>query len=899
MLSDLRFRLRAIFKRGAMEQELDEEVSEHIARETEKLVRQGMSRADAERKARIAFGGVNRIKDDTRDARGTVLLESIAQDMRYAWRGLRSKPGFTAAVLIALGLGIGANTAMFGVVDRLLFRPPNFLRAPDRVHRIVMQYSWNGERRLDNSHSYKRFLELTAVPSLEKTAVVAQRGIDVGVAAEAEEKQVATASATLFDFFDVRPVIGRFFTSAEDTLPTGAQVAVLGHDYWRSHYGGSADVLGKTLFLAAVPYTIIGVAPRGFSGFSEEEAPAVYIPVTTFGYLRDNKFYTHYGWTWLNMYARRRPGAKVEAADADLTSAFQRSWAVEGEIGGYKSWPTAQAAGARAFAVPVHTARGPDAGAESRVATWVMGVAIIVLLIACANVANLLLTRAAGRRRETAMRLALGVSTRRLLQQLLTESVLLATLGGIVGVALAVWGARALGALFLQGAEPVAVGKDVRTLVFASVVTLTVALLPGLAPALAAMRHDVAGSLKAGVREGTYRRSRARTALLLFQGALSVVLLVGAGLFVRSLNNVRSTRLGYDVERLVVVYGRTRARLTPAEMDALGTRLLNAATTTPGVHSATLVASIPFAGNEGRGFPSFPGADTVRIRRGQRYMIQAGNTRYFETVGTRILRGRGFTVDDRANASPVVVVNQAMADRLWPGEDPLGKRVRFGEESNPYLTVIGVAENMRGSSIENASENWYYVPWEQYRAIFGGDFLGILIRVNARASDYTDVLRRKLLDEMPGSSFVRAMPMRELVASRQRSWEFGAKMFVAFGVLALGLAAIGLYSVIAYAVAQRSHELGVRMALGASVRDVVRMVVGQGVAFAVTGIVIGGAIALWAGKFIEPLLFAQKARDPLVFALVGTVLLVAALLATLGPAWRAMRVDPTVALKSD
>lgn len=280
-------------------------------------------------------------------------------------------------------------------------------------------------------------------------------------------------------------------------------------------------------------------------------------------------------------------------------------------------------------------------------------------------------------------------------------------------------------------------------------------------------------------------------------------------------------------------------------------------------------------------------------------MLQAGNASYFATTGTRILRGRGFTEADRGNSPPVIVVNQVMAERLWPGEDPLGKQVRIGEETHPYMTVIGVAENMRGSSIENPSENWYYVPWEQYQTIFGGEFYGILVRVNGRGQDFAEVLRRKLIPEMPPNSFVRAAPLSQLVAPRQRSWEFGAKMFVAFGVLALGLAAIGLYSVIAYTVAQRSHELGVRMALGASVRNVLQMVVGQGVLFAVTGIAIGGAIALWAGKWIEPLLFAQKARDPLVFVVVGSALLVAALLATLGPAWRAMRVDPTVALKSD
>jgi hypothetical protein len=279
-------------------------------------------------------------------------------------------------------------------------------------------------------------------------------------------------------------------------------------------------------------------------------------------------------------------------------------------------------------------------------------------------------------------------------------------------------------------------------------------------------------------------------------------------------------------------------------------------------------------------------------------MLQAGTPQYFETVGTRILRGRGFTGADRANTLPVVVVNQAMAERLWPGEDPLGRQMRVGEQTNPLMTVIGVAENMRGRRIDDV-EHWYYLPWEQYRAIFGGGVRSVLVRVSGRAEDYVSVLRRRLLREMPGSPLVRALPLREVVARTQRSWEFGATMFVAFGALALGLAAIGLYSVIAYAVAQRTHELGVRMALGASVRDVMRIVVGQGLTFAAAGIAIGSIIALWAGKWVEPLLFEQKARDPFVFAIVGAVLLVAAVTATLGPAWRAMRVDPTVALRSD
>ncbi len=899
MWSDLRFRLRSIFRRSTMERELAEELLAHIERETQKYVRQGMDRAEALRRARLAFGGVDRIKDDTRDARGTATLDAVVQDVRYAWRGLRSRPGFTAAVLTALGLGIGANTAMFGVVDRLLFRAPAFLNDDDRVHRVFVQYVWSGESRMDVSHSYLRFKELSAVPSFDKTAVLSERTVDVGVGADARELPVAAVSATLFDFFSVRPALGRFFTVDEDRTPSGEHVVVLGYGFWQTNYGARADVLGKTLHVGAVAYTIVGVAPRGFTGMAEEAIPVAYVPITTFASTIQKSFFQEHNWSWLTMFARRRADVSIETASAQLSKAFQRSWDLERETTGKTNWPAASQAGARAFVAPVHSARGPAAGADSRVATWIMGVAIIVLLVACANVANLLLARAASRRRETAVRLSLGVSTRRLLQQLLTESLLLASLGGLVGLALAEWGARVLGALLLQSGEPLAVAQDGRTLVFVAAVTIGVALLTGLAPAFAALRHDVAGSLKAGVREGTYRRSRSRTILLVFQGVLSVVLLIGAGLFVRSLNNVRGLRLGYDVEPIVVVQGRVRAALTPAQVDALGARLLSAASATPGIQSATFAATIPFGGWESRGFPYFPGADTARIRRGLRYITQAGTPEYFATVGTHILRGRGITADDRANTPPVVVVNEAMADRLWPGEDALGKQMRLGEPSNPYMTVVGIAENIRGNRIDDAAENWYFLPWEQYRATLGGQFGVVLVRVNGRAEDHAEAVRRRLQQEMPGNSFLRATPLRALVSARQRSWEFGATMFVAFGALALGLAAIGLYSVVAYAVAQRSHELGVRMALGASVRDVMRMVVGQGVAFAIAGIAIGGIIALWAGKWVEPLLFEQKARDPFVFAVVGGVLLIAAVAVTLQPAWRATRVDPTVALRSD
>ena len=903
MLADLRFRLRALFQRDAMERELDDELRFHLDHEVEKLVHQGVPRAEAERRARLTFGGVERIKDDARDARGITTLDSLMNDLRYAWRGLRSKPGFAVPVILTLGLGIGANTAMFGIVDRLLFRPPDYIADADRVHRVYTSYMWDGELRTDGNFSYKRFLELRDLTSsFDRVVAVGYRDLAVGTGEDAREMRVGAVSATLFDLFRARPVLGRFFTPAEDTTPTGASVAVLGHSVWQTRYAGSADVLGKSLHVGSQIFTIIGVAPPGFVGVTVEASPVAFIPITTFSSSRGNTYYQSHNWGWLEIIARRKPGVSVAAANGDLSAAYARSWNLEAEsapVGRRRGYPLADSARAKGEVSSLHTGRGPQAGPDARIVSWVMGVAVIVLLVACANVGNLLLARAVRRRREIALRLALGVTRARLFQQLLMESLLIAALGGLAGLAAAQWGGQAIRALFLRAEDAGAVVTDARTLFFAGLVTLVVALITGLVPVVHALREDLAGSLKAGAREGTYRRSRLRTGLLLFQGALSVVLLVGAGLFVRSLWNVRSLRMGYDVDRIVYVEGNLRGvRLTSqADTSALNRRLLAAALATRGVRSASLTIGVPFWSFEGRGAPHVPGVDSLG-KLGQ-FFLQAGSPSFFETVGTRIVRGRGFTESDRANAPPIVIVSQSMADAIWKGRDAIGQQMRVGSDTAPMLTVVGIAENIRARRMRSEEELWYYLPIDQYEAQFGPAYQSLFARVDGRPEDYVESLRRRMQREMPGVGYVTAMPFRQLVAPRQRSWEFGATMFVAFGALALVLAAIGLYSVIAYAVAQRTHELGVRIALGAGVRDVLRMVLAQGVTFAIAGIAIGSGIALWAGRFVEPLLFSQSARDPWVYLAVAGVLLVVGIVATLRPALRATRVDPTVALRAE
>ena len=900
MLSDLRIRLRALFQRDAMEHELDEELRFHLEHEVEKLVAAGIPRAEAERRARLAFGGVERIKEDARDARGIATLDSLMNDVRYAWRGLRSKPGFAVPVILTLGLGIGANTAMFGIVDRLLFRAPEHLAAAERVHRVYTSYMWDGERRTDGNFSYKRFLELRDLTSsFDRVVAIAYRDLAVGTGDDAREMRVAAVSGTLFDLFEARPVLGRFFTPAEDTTPAGASVAVLGHSFWLSRYASDPNVLGTSLHVGSQIFTIIGVAPPGFVGITEEIAPVAFIPITTFASSRGDSYYQTHNWGWLEIIARRRPGVTVAAASGDLSAAYARSWNLEGETARRKPAPPADSVRARGEAASLHTGRGPQAGQDARIVTWVMGVAVIVLLVACANVGNLLLARAVRRRREIALRLALGVTRGRLFQQLLTESLVIAALGGIAGLAAAQWGGQAIRALFLRAEDAGAVVTDGRTLFFAGLVTLGVALITGLIPVVHVLRGDLAGSLKAGVREGTYRRSRLRTALLVFQGALSVVLLVGAGLFVRSLWNVRTMRMGYEIDRVVYIEGNLRGATlgSAADTSTLNQRLLGAAAAIPGVQSASLTVSVPFWSFEGRGVPRVAGMDSLG-KLGQ-FLLQAGSPSYFATIGTRIIRGRAFTESDRANAPPVVVVSQSMADAIWKGRDPIGQQMRIQSDTAPLLTIVGVAENVRARRMRGNQEFWYYLPIEQYEAHYGTAYQSLFVRVNGKPEDLAETLRRRLQREMPGAGYVTAVPMRQLVAPGQRSWEFGATMFVAFGVLALVLAAIGLYSVIAYAVAQRTHELGVRIALGADVRDVLRMVLGQGVAFAVAGIAIGSGIALWAGRWVEPLLFSQSPRDPAVYGAVAGILLLVAIVATLRPALRAARVDPTVALRAE
>jgi predicted permease len=466
-------------------------------------------------------------------------------------------------------------------------------------------------------------------------------------------------------------------------------------------------------------------------------------------------------------------------------------------------------------------------------------------------VANLLLARALARRREIAVRLALGVSRLRLIAQLGSESVLIAAVGGAAGLLFAQWGGTALRSFLLPGVASESIAWDRRTLIFAGAAVLVVATLVGLVPIVHAMRsRDFVGGLKAGAREGTRQPSRARAALLVLQVALSLVLLVGSGLFVRSLFNVTTLHLGYDVAPILYVQTELRNEvIPPVELAALKRRLLARAQSLPGVANAARVTTVPFYGSSSG--PIFvPGLDTSVINRHGEFTRQTASPEYFATAGTRIIRGRGFTAADMRTTPRVAVVTDAMARTLWPDQDAIGKCFKTGSDTMPCTTVIGVTENVRLETLGSDSALHYYLPIEQ-RSPAGG---GLFIRMSGDARHHAESIRRELQHLMPGTAYVTVTPFADILDVVARSWRLGAAMFTAFGALALVLSAVGLYAVIAHNVAQRTHELGVRVALGAQTPDVIRLVVGEGLRLGGAGLAVGVVIALAAAPWIAPLL---------------------------------------------
>ncbi|MCC6432308.1 MAG: ABC transporter permease [Gemmatimonadaceae bacterium] len=896
-------RLRAWRRRDVLDRELADDMLAHVQAIAEEFARQGMSRDEALSAARRQVGNLTAIREQSRAYWGFPWIENLRRDVRYAARGLRRSPGFTVTAVLTLGLGIGANAAMFGVIDRLMFRPFPLLRDQGTVHRVYLQTTIDGRTNSNSTFPYTRYKDLQRESrQFSEFAALSEWRMGVGTVGEdVVVRQVAGVSASLFAFFDAPPVLGRYFTAAEDSLPGGALVAVLSHEVWRTAFS-AGDVIGRALKIGSLTYTIIGVAPRGFAGAFSGKTPELFVPITTIpanlGPWNVQTYYTNYQWDWTDVLIRRKPGVSVAAASADLTHAYIRSRSAARLIN-----PRVMADSLvhpAAIAGAARIAAGPGAGLESKVLLWVLGVAGIVLLIACASVANLMLARVMRRRREITVRLALGVSRQRLAFQVTVESLMVAVLGCATGILVAQWGGSAIRGLLLPEGSRFSLIDDWRTLSVALFCALTCTLLTTLAPVFAATRTDLAAALKSGARDGGFRRSPTQVALLVTQVSLSVILLVGAALFVQSVRNARAVPLGYDARPVLEVRADFRGIVSGDSATVVAAaRLIAAARALPGVRSASFVNSGLFATNTAE--LRVQGIDSVASL--GRFNLQIASPDFFDVMQTRILRGRGLLDSDRRGTPRVAVVSDAMGRALWPGKDPIGQcfRVGLGSGANvdaaPCTTVVGVSENTTQQRLGDDARFMYYLPVDQ---IVPGALSTVLLRMEgAEAGSQVERIRRALTREMPGDGFVVVRPLQEVVDNQIRSWRLGATMFVAFGALALVVAIVGLYGMISYNVAGRMHELGVRAALGAEPARLIRLVVGNSVSLTCIGVAIGLVLALGASRWVEPLLFRHSATDLATYIGVGTSMLVVSVIASLVPAVRASRADPSMALRAE
>jgi len=904
--------LRRVFRlatgRAPVADDVDAELAFHLEMTAAELEARGLPPNDARAEARRRFGDVDgrraelRQIDGRRDRtrRAGEWMQGLVQDLRVAARALRRAPGFATVIVATLALGVGANAMMFGIVDRLFLRPPAYLRDAGRTSRVFFTRVRDGvEDTFDHTgYASLRDLREGTAGALDLIGVTAFETV-VGDGATARQAMVGHASGELWQLFDARPSLGRFFGPQDDRLPAGAPVAVLGYEFWRRELGGDPTVLGRPMRVGGDRFTIVGVAPKDFTGIGLQRVD-LWLPLTAAarGFIGP-EFATSYNVSWFRLVAWRHDGVSVERANALLGRAFattlqRRAAAQPGTRAASRPIPSLHP---RATLYPILIDRGPRRSDGARVSVWVLGVAAIVLLVACANVANLLLARALVREREVAVRVALGVGRARLARQLLAEVALLAALGAVAGLALARIGGATITHVLLPD---VAWGEsltDGRTLLATAAIALAAGVLASLAPSVRALRPDVVARLRGGAREGGARHQRTRAVLVLAQATLSAMLLVGAGLFVRSLRNVQALDMGFDPAR--VAYASVDLRgvsLDSVALAALYARLTDRARALPGVETIGTTFEVPY----------YQGYTTDRVRVPGRDSITGetevhGNTvsgDYFRAMGTRVVRGRVWDPRGAGADQDAVVLSARLAQIIWPGQDAVGRCAIVEEAATaPCRPVIGVVEDVRLAEPREPGVAGFYVAVG--RVPGAHDVTGLMVRTRGNASDEVLALHRALQPLVPGAAYVSVRALADLVAPELRPWRLGATLFAAFGALGLLVAVVGLYSALAYDVAQRRHDFGIRVALGARSADVLGLVVRRGLTIALVGVAAGIGLSLVAGRYAAKLLFGVTPYDPLTLGSVATVLIAAALAASLVPGRRAARVDPAIALRSD
>ena len=881
------------FLRRDVRGDVDEELRFHFEERVDELMALGLDRETAERTAHEEFGDVSAVRADLRQIDERVArrhdraewVRSLASDFRYAARSLARTPMMAGAIVLTLALGVGLNAAMFSLLDVLYLRPPAGVAHPEGVHRIWVERSFESGQQFWPGFDYPTYRAIRdALGTTSATAIyAAPHSQPVSSGAGKSDAIISNVSAEFFALLGVRPARGRAFGAADDQLGQPANVAVISDAYWHRVLDGDADVLGGAITIGKARYTIVGIMPRGFAGV-ELDATDVWLPFAALEPVSAGTWWTNRNRNGFQVLIRPHEGVATGAIDARVTRVLHRSDLL------YRPSDTLQIARLGS----IIRARGPGrTQQEVGIAARLGGVAVIVLLIAIANVVNLLLSRAMRRRQEIAVRLALGISRGRLVRLLVSESVLLSLAAGVAALAAAWWGGSIMRALLLPDVHWASAPLHWRVLLFAIALAIAAGVLAGLVPALQSANPALTDALKSGVREGTVQRSRVRGALLVVQVALSMVLLIGAVLFLRSLSNVRGLDIGFDARELVfadvgfdAADTASNARLEQALGDIAG-RLRTAT----GVKQVALASLRPmYAFSFTTLFPDFD--TTARTLPTATFAVVSPE--YFQAAGLRIVRGTGFG----GGAAQRILVNRAMADAFWPGENAVGRCVRLQKPDAPCAMVSGVVETARRDKVIEDPKPQFYLPFGMPG--FGGwKPRTVIVRADEAAQVLVgNEIRRELGLALP-SAQIKITRMTDELEPQYRPWKMGAALFTLFGLLAIIVAGVGIYSTVNYVVSQRTHEFGVRIALGAQMTDIARQVIGDGLRPVLVGVVVGIALALAGGRLIASLLYGVAPSDVRVLIEVSVGLVAVAIVAALVPARRAARVDPIAALRAE
>ncbi|HWB95162.1 MAG TPA: ABC transporter permease [Bryobacteraceae bacterium] len=867
-----------LWKKEELERKLDRELRFHFERQVAASMQDGMSEAEARRRARLEFGGLDQVKEECREARGTVWLETAMADLRFAIRTLRKSPAFTIAAIGTLALGIGANTAIFSVVNAVFLRPLSYTH-PERVV-WASEYFPRFKRTQMFTPEYAAWREQnTAFEHLEAFGI----SIGINLAGEglaAERVLAGHVTPGFFTMLGVAPQFGRTFRPDEDG--PDSRVAILSDALWRNSLRADPRVMQRTIVLNGVPTAVIGVMPPGFldpgtssTGVWLPDAVTAKssVPGRSMGFLG-------------GVIGRLKPGVTIEQARANLEVVARRM---------DDQYPTPWSSYHRAASVRVLPLQEQLTG-ESRTAIYVlMGAVGFILLIVCANVANMFLSRAVARSREIAIRAALGASRLRLMRLLLIESLILGAAGGLAGMVLMYWGISGLGFL-IPAAIPPHIPIDWRVLGFAALCSVGASIAFGLVPAVSASRLDLSGSLKAGglLPAQGWRRIRLRGALAVAQLALSLVLLVGAGLLTRSFLSLMSVNPGFDPHNVLLA----EVSLSPLEIYSptrqaeFWRRMLDAVQRVPGVEYAGVTDQSPLTifQSLANGLAAEGQPETNAV-----VVPTSASANYFKALRIPLLKGRFFDSRDGNGARRVAILNQALTRILFPDTDPLGRRVRFGDEKDPWVTVVGVVADIRHRGLDDKVWPELYQPYEEAPSAW----MSLVIKTSGEPASLIPAVRKTAaqIDRTQPLFNIESLEHRlsnSVAQRRQRMFLLGA-----FAVIALVIAMIGVYGVMVYSVTRRTHEIGVRIALGAQASDVRRMVVAEGLRMALVGTAIGVAGALALSRVLASFLYGVKPTDAATFVSVCILLIAVACFAAYLPARRATQVDPMVALRHE